>query len=326
MRRTSRGLERLLWVYPKTYREHRGEEILGTLLESAPARSTFETLRVAGDLAAHGLRLRLGAAPDQAGGKVLGAAALPGMTTAAAAAVVMVFFAQLLPGIHHDPTSFGPDTVIWPALHAVWILGAVVTLAVPRRTRACALTCVTTTLVVGFVLPPRIGYLPSDFALFIALAIPALLAQRVTPRRSERWLALLVSLAVLAVLGYAAANSPPATFGGPGFYGALGVFAPYVAAAAVTLFCCSFLFLTARRWTYGMGLLLLSVPCIAYQSAVEGAFQQPTATIWHGTMGRLPVMVVAAVILVLIELTFALGVALVGKWFSRIPNMPGAVH
>ena len=143
----------LLRAYPRSYRERRGAEILGTLLEGESSRNSFESLRVGADVVAHGIRLRFGIASDQTGGRVAAAAALPGMVMAAAVAVVLPVFAQLLPGIHHDPFSFGPDTVIWPGLYIVWILGAAAAFVFPRRKRVMAVACIVATILTGLVLP-----------------------------------------------------------------------------------------------------------------------------------------------------------------------------
>ena len=105
----------LLRAYPKAYRDRRGDEIASTLLEDASDNGTYESIRVGIDIVAHGLRLRAGIASDQLAGRVLVAAALPGMMTAAAAAAIMPMFGQVFPDIRYGPSSWGPDTAIWPA-------------------------------------------------------------------------------------------------------------------------------------------------------------------------------------------------------------------
>ncbi|MET7965904.1 hypothetical protein [Micromonospora sp. NPDC005305] len=56
----ARRYRRLLLGYPRAYRRDRGEEILGLLLDGAPAGRTRPTLREAADLLRAGLRCRLG--------------------------------------------------------------------------------------------------------------------------------------------------------------------------------------------------------------------------------------------------------------------------
>jgi hypothetical protein len=51
---------RLLWCYPRDYRHQRGQEIVGTLLDLAPAGRAWPTARQAANLVRHGLRCRLG--------------------------------------------------------------------------------------------------------------------------------------------------------------------------------------------------------------------------------------------------------------------------
>jgi hypothetical protein len=64
MSRTLRPLadryRRLLLCYPRRYRQTRGDEIIATFLDLAPADRTRPTLREAVNLVRHGLRCRLG--------------------------------------------------------------------------------------------------------------------------------------------------------------------------------------------------------------------------------------------------------------------------
>ena len=87
----------LLRAYPKAYRDQRGDEIVSTLLEDGSGNGTYESMRVGIDLVAHGLRLRAGIASDQLAGRVLVAAALPGMMMAAAAAAACRCSARYFP-------------------------------------------------------------------------------------------------------------------------------------------------------------------------------------------------------------------------------------
>lgn len=48
----------VLWVYPKSYREKRSDEIFGTLLDSAPPSNRLEMVRVVFDVLAYGVRRR----------------------------------------------------------------------------------------------------------------------------------------------------------------------------------------------------------------------------------------------------------------------------
>ncbi|SCE68742.1 hypothetical protein GA0074695_0312 [Micromonospora viridifaciens] len=56
----TRHYRRLLLAYPRAYRRERGEEMIGVLLDRAPAGRTRPTVREAFDLVRGGLRCRLG--------------------------------------------------------------------------------------------------------------------------------------------------------------------------------------------------------------------------------------------------------------------------
>jgi hypothetical protein len=56
----TRRYRRLLLAYPRAYRREHGEELLGVLLDAAPAGQTRPTLGEAADLVRGGLRCRLG--------------------------------------------------------------------------------------------------------------------------------------------------------------------------------------------------------------------------------------------------------------------------
>jgi hypothetical protein len=288
----------LLWAYPKGYRERRGEEILGTLLEDAPTLGTYESLRVGIDIVAHGFRLRLGIAPDQMVGRVLVAAALPGMMMAAAAAMVMPFFGQVLPDIRNGPGSWGPDTAIWPGLCIPWILGSVAALVFPKHRQLLATACVAATVIAKFLLPLGPWGLPPGFLLLISLAVPSLLAPRTPPRWSHRGFAVLVGGLVLGALVVASVRSPWASLGGPGFYGEFSRCAPYVAG---TVFACSAILLVTRRWVYGSALALLAIPWLLVPTVDPGPLAVSTTT---------SALSVAA--------ACAISVGLIGVWFSDL--------
>jgi hypothetical protein len=288
----------VLRVYPKAYRARRGAEILATLEEGAPDRDGMETLRVVIDLMAHGLRLRLGIASDQAAGRGLAAAALPGMAMAFAVAAFLPFAAQLLPGLHHVPIDWGPDTAIWPGLFAVWILGSLAALVFPGTKRLLAGACVAATLVTVTALPTfSWGSLPV-FWLLVALAVPSLLAPRTSPRHSHRWFALLVGGLVLGALVVASLQSPWLRTGGPGFYYEAVGFAPAVAGAVLV---CALILLVARRVVLGSALALLAVPWLVF------------AAVGHG-----PARVSATTSVVAVALACMVGVGLLAVWVSDV--------
>ena len=269
MKASDDRFERLLWAYPRAYRERRGDEILSTLLEDAPAYGTYESLRVGMDIVGHGLRLRAGIASDQAAGQVLVSAALPGMMMAAAVAAVMPVFGQVLPDACYGPISWGPDTAIWPALCIVWILGCAAALLFPKQGRYSAAACVVATVIVKFLVPLGSWGLPPGFLLLIFLSVPCLIAPPTSPRRMHRRFALMVGAVVLGTLVIVAVRSQWASLGGPFFYDEFNHCAPYVAG---TLIVCSVIFLATRRWVQGSALALLAIPWLLVPIVDPGPF------------------------------------------------------
>jgi hypothetical protein len=288
----------LLHAYPKAYRERRGDEILSTLFEDDSTNGTYESVRVGIDVVAHGLRLRVGLASDQLAGRVLVAAALPGMMMAAAAAAVMPVFGQVLPDIHYGPSSWGADTAIWPALCVVWILGCVTALIFPKPGRYFAATCVAATVIVRLLLPIGTWGLPPGFLVLMPLAVPCLLAPRTSPRRSHRGFALLIGVVVLGTLTVVAVCSPWVSPGGPVFYGEFNRCAPYVAG---TVIMCSVILLATRRVVQGSALALLAIPWLLVSIVDPG-----------------PLAISTTVSALSVAATCAIGVGLVGLWFSDL--------
>jgi hypothetical protein len=286
----------LLRAYPKAYRERRGDEILATLLEDVSTNGTYESVRVGIDIVGHGLRLRAGIASDQPAGQVFVSAALPGIMVAAATAMVMPVFGQVLPDIRYGPSSWGPDTAIWPALCIFWILGCAAALLFPKQGRYFAAACVLATVVVKFLLPLGSWGLPPGFLLLIFLSVPCLIAPRTSPRRSHRKFALLVGAVVLGTLVIVAVCSPWISSGGPVFYGEFNRCAPYVAG---TMIVCSVIFLATRRWIQGSSLALLAIPWLLVAIVDPGPLALST------TVSAVSVAAICVI-----------SVGLVGLWFS----------
>jgi hypothetical protein len=297
-------LAKVLWAYPKSYRERRGEEILGTLHEAAPSRGAVESLRVCLDLLRHGLRLRFGISSEQAPGRVLATAALPGMTMAAAVAGVLPVYGQLIPGVRHTMADYGPATAIWPALFALWVLGGVVAIAAPGRKRIVAATCIAVTVGSAVLLPPSVilfplssmGLLPA-FWLLAALAVPAVVAPRGGSRRSNRPFALFVG-ALVALLLVASCSLSYLEPSGFGLYVEFSRFAIYVAASTVFG---SLVLLSARKWTLGAASALLAVPWFLF------------AALERGPLGVSSSMAVGS-----LAIAAVIGAGLIGSWLVSL--------
>lgn len=290
-------LDFLIRAYPKAYRERRGEEILGTLREDAPTLGAYESLRVGIDMVVHGLRLRLGVAPDQLMGRILVAAALPGMMMAAAVAMVMPLFGHILPD-HRNPGSWGPATAIWPGLCGVWILGSLAVLVFPRRIRLVAAVCISATAVTQFLLPLGLFGLPSGFLLLVCLAVPSILAARTPPRWSHRHFAVATGGLILGVLVVAAVRTEWYSSGIAGSYGDIVRCTPYV---AVTLIIFTAVLLVARRWVTGSAIALLATPWLLLPAGDAGPLTAPTTVS--------PIAVAAFC---------AIGAGLLGVWASDL--------
>lgn len=286
----------LLRAYPKSYRERRGEEILDTLLEDVQGNGRLENLRVGLDIVGHGVRLRLDVASDQLAGRVLVAAALPGMVMAAVVSLVMPAFGQVVPDLRYGPTSWGPDTAIWPGLCVVWVLGCLAAMAFPKRGRSFAGACIGATLIARFALPIAPWGLPAGSSLCIALALPCLVAPRTSSSRSHRKLALVSGAVVLAAILVDVLYNT--SYGAVVFYTEFSRSAPYVAGALVLL---SVILVLTRRRVEGSALAVLSIPWLLLPAVEPGllAVSSTTST----------ASVAAA---------FVIGVGLLGLWFTDL--------
>jgi len=290
-------LDVLIRAYPNAYRERRGEEILDTLRDDAPTMGTYERLRVGIDMVAQGLRMRLGIAPDQVMGRILVAAALPGMMMAAAVALVMPLFGHIIPDFRIEG-SWGPATAVWPGLCIVWILGSLAALVFPRRLRLIAAVCIAATVMAELLLPAGPYAFPSGFWLLAWLAVPSFLAARTPPRWSHRGFAVLTGGLVLGALIVAAVRTKWYSSGVSGSYGDIVRCAPYV---AVTLIAFSAILLVTRRWVTGSAIALLATPWLLLPATNAGPFSARTS---------ITPLAVAAVC--------AIGVGLLGAWTSEL--------
>jgi len=198
-----RRYAKLLKVYPKHYREARGDEIVGTLLDASPTDRERPALSDVADLIMHGTQIRLGLTSDRFAGRVLGRAATPGLLMAAAMAVAFFVFGEWLPVVSHDPIAlrFGPFWTIGPVVYLAWVLGAAATLLWPRRERLLAMVCVTVTLTAipvgdSFFARPYLWVL----LLLVGLGLPAVLAPSSMGTRRTRMLAVGAGLITLATI------------------------------------------------------------------------------------------------------------------------------
>jgi hypothetical protein len=221
--RLERAYRRLLWAYPRWYRDQRGEEILGTLLDGAATDpdQRHPDLADALLLIGHGLAVRADLSGGGALGELLGVAASPGLVSAAVLATVVFFLGEWAPwgsSLPRPAGHFGPFLTIGPVVYLLWVLAAVVdaTTHSRRRRGAAALAVAVTVLAIpvahlvgrppmfagagrvpmfaGYGRPPLFVLLP-----LAGLGLPALLGPDAGHRRPI-WPALLAALATLIVL------------------------------------------------------------------------------------------------------------------------------
>ncbi|MGH3713945.1 MAG: hypothetical protein ACRDT4_10870 [Micromonosporaceae bacterium] len=130
--RLARRYRTLLRAYPKSYRERRGEEILGTLLDTAGPGQSRPSLADATDLIAAGVRQRLAvdAVPSLHRGLLLAAPLALGL-----AAGLSLFFwlgTELAPFRPLAEQRVGPFMTLAPVAYVAWLLAVLAPLAVPR--------------------------------------------------------------------------------------------------------------------------------------------------------------------------------------------------
>ncbi len=193
-----RWYRRLLRAYPARYRADRGDEIIGTLLEAAPADRERPRLREAAALVAGGAQARaaqnqrLSAPANLRLAAILGVAIFLGFAETGRAAIAASSPLSILPTSERlNGTPGHPVVAAALALTAITLIWFS-----PRYVAAPALG-----LAAAVSLQPL---RPPGIALAIVLALLALLAavSRHRPPRSWLWwLAVLPAWAVLGVLG-----------------------------------------------------------------------------------------------------------------------------
>ncbi|WP_434739302.1 hypothetical protein [Micromonospora sp. SH-82] len=185
MRDLERRYRKLLRVYPTSYRQARGAEIIGTYLDLAESERRWPSILDVTDVLAGGIRERL---------RAVGAAdLLPGVRLAAVlsfiTATTLAGFWAAAETVTVSDTwgspSFGPFATTGIVVWASWLLAAVVHVLAPARVHiAIGLALSTTAAVVPvaalFELPRPYMFVlvPQAMLGFLALAIPTHTARR----------------------------------------------------------------------------------------------------------------------------------------------------
>lgn len=180
----------LLRVYPAAYRRNRGDEIIGTLLESTPEGRSWPVARDVRSLVTGGFRARAAQNRRLTTAANLRIAALTGV------AAYLAFTASAY-------VSVAARQAGWPTLLVAALVGVAVTLAWVKRRRSVVLGGVIAAAIVvslaGSWRSAAFGWPATELS---ALAALALLAGR-DERPGRRWLwllALVIALPVLSAL------------------------------------------------------------------------------------------------------------------------------
>ena len=140
----ARRYRRLLIAYPDSYRRQRGDELLGTLLDTARPGQRRPTVADATDLVLGGLRQRLGgtvAADLEAG------IALAAPFALALAAGLCGFLWLTVERLPDGLDSAGPFLTVGPAAYAVWLVAALLRAVLPAAaSRVPVATAMTVTV------------------------------------------------------------------------------------------------------------------------------------------------------------------------------------
>ncbi len=146
-----RRYRRLLLAYPATYRAERADEIVGTLLDGAPADRHVPRLGEAADIVASGLRRRL--AMDSIIGLDRGLVVAAPIALALAAGISAFAWWRVEPvgsGVHVGGSPFlGAFRTLGPIAYAAWLLAALARAVLrPAASRVLIAAAVVVTVVV----------------------------------------------------------------------------------------------------------------------------------------------------------------------------------
>jgi hypothetical protein len=177
----------LLHAYPRSYREHRGEEMLDTLLAGAAPGQTRPSWRDAADLIGGGARERAGAH------------AVPGFANGLRLAGPIAL--ALVAGVTGSAWLVGERTIAASAVAAAWAVAVLARALLPRTGALPALGALAVTLgAVGVAGGQFIGPAVTGLVAAVGTAQPARLLERVTVPTGA---ALLIAFPVLATLASA---------------------------------------------------------------------------------------------------------------------------
>jgi hypothetical protein len=191
----------LLRVYPAAYRQDRGEEIIGTLLEATPAGRSWPGARELRGIALGGLRARAALNRRLTTTANLRIAALVGVTVYLAFALSIYVIMLTRGGIG------------WPSLPVAALVVMAGTLAWVSRRRGLVLTAViAAAIAVSLVFSWRLSTLGIVVTVLACLAAVALLGRR-DERPGRRWLPAVALVAAIPLLSALTSGTGHLVFG-----------------------------------------------------------------------------------------------------------------
>ncbi|MHB1717675.1 MAG: hypothetical protein ACYCV5_10165, partial [Acidimicrobiales bacterium] len=211
---------RLLRVYPRWYREQRGEEILSTLLDAARPAQRRPSAGEAVGLVVHGAATRVGVGPDGSLAGVLGAGASPMLVAGgvlASVALVLGGAAQGGPGVRGPGLVEGAAGPVAPVLYGVWVLAVVLDVATRQRYQRSVVALAVLASVIALPVADLVGLgRPRLFvvAALVAFGAPSLLRPAWTLSHQRPAPMLVGGLAALAMLASWARGARGASGGG----------------------------------------------------------------------------------------------------------------
>lgn len=282
---------RLLRVYPRWYREQRGEEILSTLLDAARPAQRRPSAGEAVGLVVHGAATRVGVGPDGSLAGVLGAGASPMLVAGgvlASVALVLGGAAQGGPGVRGPGLVEGAAGPVAPVLYGVWVLAVVLDVATRQRYQRSVVALAVLASVIALPVADLVGLgRPRLFvvAALVAFGAPSLLRPAWTlshQRPAPMLVGGLAALAMLAscalgALGPSGVGSLPGSVSGSGFYqGLLATLAAWTPLAALAVLAVAAGLVVAGRAVTAGVLAASSVPWLVI--CVGAAPRHSTAT------------------------------------------------
>ena len=187
MNRDERTISRLIKVYPKSYRDQRGDEIAATLIEATSHRGAQLGLLDILDVVLRGMEIRLGITSDRFAGRVLDNAAIPGLIVAAGLSAFLLGNAVQLP--HSNLPQVPPTGVfhtLGPVIYPIWISGVAGSLLWPQKRRVFTSICVLSTLLA---IPIGLLFFSSAnltmFGVLLGFGLPCALAPAATVARQH---------------------------------------------------------------------------------------------------------------------------------------------